>query len=177
MVDLDETTMAALARDLVLNIRSYKETFAEFGIDENDYQQIEKNEFFRKVREHLIMEWNAIGSSEERTRFIQLAYYEKLSPILTRRAMDPGANLGAATDVAKLLQKGAGIGEDKGDKPNNERFVITINLGGESETYDKAIEVNPNDSPRSELAIERELQTPRKKRSRKQLPDLLLKDD
>src|SRR5215831_9415844 len=101
--DLDETKMAALARDLVLNIRNYKETFAEYGIDENDYQQIEKNEFFRKVREHLILEWNSIHSSEERNRFIQLAYYEKLSPIVVRRAMLPDANLSASTDVLKVL--------------------------------------------------------------------------
>jgi len=180
MTDLDETTMAALARDLVLNIRSYKETFAEFGIDENDYQRIEKNEFFRKVREQLIAEWNAIGSTEERIRFQNLAYFEKLGPVIARRAMQPDANLSASTDVAKVVMRAAGIGEDKGDKPSNERFVITINLGGESETYDKAIDITPDDPPRGkqqELAREREMQTPRKRRTRKQLPDLVLKNE
>lgn len=147
MVDLDETAMAALARDLVLNIRSYKDTFAEFGIDENDYQQIEKNEFFRKVRDHIALEWNSIHSSEERNRFIQLAFYEKLSPVLVGRAMREDTNLSAAVDVAKMVMKGAGIGETKSEKANTERFVISINLGGDVETYNKSIEINPNDTP------------------------------
>src|SRR5436190_23494891 len=126
MAELDETQMAALARELVMNIRNYKETFELFGIDETDYQLIEKNEYFRKVKEHIALEWNSTLSTEERIRFQNLAYYEKLSPILTRRAMQPDANLSASTDVGKLLMKGAGIGEAKTDKGITDRFGITI---------------------------------------------------
>jgi len=133
MVDFDEIQMAKLARELVMNIRNYKETFTLFGIDENDYQIIEKNEYFRKVRDHIAIEWNSTLSTEERIRFINLAYYEQLSPVLARRAMAPDANLSASTDVGKLLMKGAGIGEAKSEKVATDRFVITINLGADTE--------------------------------------------
>jgi hypothetical protein len=148
--DLDDIQLGRLARELVMNIRNYKDTFALFGIDENDYQQIEKNEFFRKVKEQFTLEWNSTLSTEERIRFQNLAYYEQLSPILTRRAMQPDANLSASTDVAKILMKGAGIGEAKSEKANSERFVITINLGADTEGkeviehYDKPIAVDPD---------------------------------
>jgi hypothetical protein len=145
MADLDDIQLAALARELVMNIRNYKETFELFGIDENDYQQIEKNEYFRKVREHLALEWNAMTSTDERIRLQHLAYLEKLSPVLARRAMQPDANLSASTDVAKIFMKGGGVGETKSEKASAERFVITINMGGEIEHYDKSIEVTPND--------------------------------
>jgi hypothetical protein len=159
MAELDESQMAKLARELVMNIRNYKETFALFGIDETDYQLIEKNEFFRKVKEHFTLEWNSTLSTEERIRFQNLAYYEQLSPVLTRRAMAPDANLSASTDVGKLLMKGAGIGEAKSEKTSAERFVITINLGADTETFDKSIEVNPNDAPPTadEIAADRAL--------------------
>jgi hypothetical protein len=58
----------------------------------------------------------------------------------------------AATDVAKLLAKNAGVGEAKnGDKPLSERFVITINLGADVdgkpvvEKYDKSITIDAHD--------------------------------
>ena len=147
MADLDEQQLIKLARELVMNIRNYQLTFADFGIDENDYQQIEKNEFFRKVKEHFTLDWNAATSTEERLRIESLAYCERLTPIVTKRAMMPDANLGASTDVLKQLAKQAGIGELKGEKASAERFVISINLGGDVETYNKSIEVTPNDTP------------------------------
>jgi hypothetical protein len=147
MVDLDEAQLAKLARELVMNIRPYTKTFEDFGIDENDYQQIEKNEFFRKVKEHYTIEWNSTNSSEERVRLIHLAYLEQLSPVLGRRAMQPDANLGQSTDVGKLFMKGAGIGEAKAEKTNADRFVITINLGADTETFDKPLAVGVEDGP------------------------------
>jgi hypothetical protein len=163
MAELDETQMAALARELVMNIRNYKETFELFGIDETDYQLIEKNEYFRKVKEHIALEWNSTLSTEERIRFQNLAYYEKLSPILTRRAMQPDANLSASTDVGKLLMKGAGIGEAKTDKAITDRFVITINLGADVdgkeviEHYDKAIAVSSPDDIAADARLSAEI--------------------
>jgi hypothetical protein len=151
MTELDDIQMAALARELVMNIRNYKETFELFGIDENDYQQIEKNEYFRKVRDHIALEWNAMSSTDERIRLQHLAYLEKLSPVLARRAMLPDANLAASTDVAKIFMKGGGVGEARSEKNTAERFVITINLGADSEGkeviehYDKSIAVDPHD--------------------------------
>jgi hypothetical protein len=151
MVDLDEMQLAKLARELVMNIRNYQLTFADFGIDETSYQQIEKNDFFRRVKEQFTIEWNSCNSTEERLRIGSLAYLERLFPVITKRAMMPDSNLSAATDVTKALMKAAGVGELRNEKANTERFVITINLGADTETFDKSIAVDVNDTPPKEL--------------------------
>jgi hypothetical protein len=151
MTDLDELQLAKLAREMAMNIRNYKDIFADFGIDENDYVRIQRNEFYRKVKEQFTVEWNSAVSTEERLRIGSLAYLEQLTPVITRRAMREDSNLGAATDVSKVLMKMAGVGEAKSEKANLERFVITINLGGDVEHYDKPIAIDANDG---ELKIE-----------------------
>lgn len=147
MADLDELMLAKLARELVMNIRNYKLVFADYGIDENDYCEIEKNEFFRKVKEQYAIEWNSCASTENRLKIGSLAYLEQLFPTLTRRALNATEPLPAATGVANILMRTAGIGVASAEdaKSAAERFVITINLGADTETYNKSIEVNAQD--------------------------------
>ena len=152
MPDLDELRLAQLARELVMNIRNYKLVFADYGIDETDYYEIEKNEFFKKIKDQYTIEWNSSTSTEDRLKIGSLAYLERLFPELTRRALDANEALPAATGVASLLMKTAGVGGDSKPAANMaERFVITINLGADVEgkeiveKYNKSVDVNPND--------------------------------
>jgi hypothetical protein len=144
---LDEIQLGQLARELVMNVRNYKFVFADFGIDEDDYYHIEKNPYFKKVKEHFTIEWNSTLSSEQRLRLVSLAYLEQLTPVLTKRAMREETALPDATDVSKMLLKITGMGDPKMERPGGERFVITINLGADTETYDKSIEIKANETP------------------------------
>lgn len=143
-VYLDETALAKLAREIVMNIRNYKVVFADYGIDEEDYYEIEKNEFFKKVKEHFAQEWNSALSTKDRLEIEAQAYCEQLMPVATRRALDPETPLPAVNEVLKTLQKIA-TGEKSDGKAAADRFVISINLGGEVETFNKAIAVDAND--------------------------------
>jgi len=146
--DLDESTLAKLAREIVMNIRNYKETFETFGITEEDYYEIEKNEFFKKVKEQFAIEWNATTSTSERLKVGAMAYFEQLLPRLTRRAIAGEDTLAASTEVGKLLMKTAGMGEQTKGEPNlAERFVITINMGGDTEKFDKPLDITTIDAP------------------------------
>jgi hypothetical protein len=148
MVELNEFQMAELARELAMNIRTYTTVFAEFGITEEDYYEISKNEFFKRAKEQYALEWNSTTSINDRVRLISSAYAEKTLPTIGKRMMRPDEPLAAVIDGYKVLQKNAGLGEAKGDGPgSSERFVITINLGADTEVYDKSIEINPNDTP------------------------------
>jgi hypothetical protein len=152
MVDLDEIQLAKLAREMVMNIRNYKDIFADYGIDEDDYYRIAKNKYYKKIKDHFALEWNSALSTEDRLRLGSLAYLEQLTPVLTRRAMREDTPLAASTDVGKFLQKAAGVGEGKIDKTMAERFVITINLGADVEgkpvveKYNKSVAVDANDA-------------------------------
>jgi hypothetical protein len=160
MVELDEIKLAKLAREMAMNVRPYAEVFDDFGITETDYYEISKLEFYARAKEQFTLEWNSTISTGDRIKIGSLAYLEQILPMLTRRALDLKEPLPAATDVAKLLARNAGIGEVKSEKNTSERFMITINLGADVdgkpviETYDKSIAVEtPNATP-EQLTLE-----------------------
>jgi hypothetical protein len=147
-VDLDVAAMAKLAREMAMGIRNYRDIFKDFDITEEEYYEVSKNEFFKKLKEQFSTEWNSANSTEERLRLGSLAYLEQMLPAATRQALKSDTPLASATDWSKVLMKMAGVGEVKGEKDHQaERFVIQINMGADTETYNKSIEVNPDDIP------------------------------
>ena len=146
MPDFDEVKLAQLARELAMNIKNAHTIFAEFGIDEEQYYELmAHNEFFKKLKEQYTRDWQSTLSTADRLKIGSLAYLEQLLPRITKRALRLDEPLASATGVGKLLAQAAGLGERDQGPAQSERFVITINLGGETETYNKSIEVNPND--------------------------------
>ena len=138
--DLSDIALARLAREMVMNIRNYKDIFGDYGIDENEYDRIEKLPYYQKVREQLAREWNATTSTKERTQAQALAGIEQMLPHVIKRALDPETPLPAATEVTKAVMKIAGLdGRPAEEKASGERFIIQINMGEDQRTYDKAI--------------------------------------
>lgn len=149
---LDEIALAKLAREMSMNIRPVAQVFKDFGIDETEYYEISKNEFYKKTLEHFLLEWNSSTSTADRLKFQMQAGAEQLMPIVLRRAMDLKEPLASAIEAAKLAAKMGGIGEVKnGDKQVSDRFVISINLGSDTEgkpiieKFDKSIAIDAND--------------------------------
>ena len=149
MPDLDEIGLVRLAREMAMNIRTWQAVFADFQITEEDYYEIEKNEFYQRAKSQYIIEWNATTSTADRLKFQSQSGLEQLLPFLVQRAMDAKEPLAAANDTGKMLAKLGGIGEPKSDGgAAAERFVIQINLGADVdgkpvvETYDKAIAID-----------------------------------
>lgn len=146
MPDLNETNIAQLAREMVMAIRNYKVIFADFGITEEDFYEISKTEYYQRVKDHYTLEWNSALSAADRVKLISASYAEQGLPTMGRRMLDPTEPLTSVLDTFKQFCKNAGIGMEKsGEKPASERFVITINLGADTEHYNKSIEVNAND--------------------------------
>lgn len=148
MIDMDETTMAALAREIAMAIRDHEVIFAEYEISPEDYYEISKIDFFRRAKEHFALQWNSAMSSAERARLIAAAYSEQMLPMVTKRSMRETEPLAACIEGLKLVSKIAGLGEGQAEAPKSDRFTITINLGADQEVYDKSIAVDPNDTPK-----------------------------
>jgi hypothetical protein len=146
MPDMDEATLAKLAREMAMKVRDAHAIFADYGIDETQYYELStRHEFFKRAMEQFALEWNSTLSTADRVRVLSAAALEDALPMLGARmkSMEP---LASVAEVAKLMARNAGIGADaKSDAKSNERFVITINLGDKQETYNKSIEVKPND--------------------------------
>jgi hypothetical protein len=152
MADLDEITLAKLAREMVMNIRNYQAIFADFGISEEDYYEIAKSEYFKRVKEHFTLEWNSASSTADRIKLQGQAGTEVLMPIAIARALSTAEPLTSVIETLKMVSKIAGVGDNKPTPAGAaERFVITINLGADVEGkpviehFNKSIEVNPND--------------------------------
>jgi hypothetical protein len=122
-------------------IRSYKAIFADFGITETDYYEIEKNAFFKRAKEQFTIEWNSALSTADRVRLQAAAATEVILPVLGRRMLVGTEPLASVIDGAKFFAKTAGIGSGEGEQKTGERFVITINIGDKSKTYDKALDL------------------------------------
>lgn len=152
MADLDESAMAHLAREMAMCIRNYKVIFADFGISEEDYYEIAKNPFFIRAKEQFTLEWNSTLSTADRIKLQGQAGTEVLMPVAIKRALQADAPLLGVIETMKMVAKIGGIGDPKvNPQAAADRFVITINLGADTEVYNKSIEINPNDV---NLAIE-----------------------
>jgi len=152
MADLDQNAMAKLANEMVMNIRSYKAIFADFGITEEDYYEICKNDYYKRIKEHLTLEWNSTTSTADRIRLQGQAGTEVLMPVAIKRALQADAPLISVIETMKMVAKIGGIGEVKVNPQSAaERFVITINLGADTEGkpviehYDKSVVPDADD--------------------------------
>jgi hypothetical protein len=145
MADLDEYAMAKLAREMAMAIRNYKDIFADFGVTEEDYYEIAKNDFYKRAKEQFALEWNSTLSTSDRVKITSAAGAEQGLLAVTRRMLDPNEPFPGVLSAFKQLCQNAGIGDPKVEQKSNERFIIQINLGADTETYDKSVAVDVND--------------------------------
>jgi hypothetical protein len=112
MPDLDEFALAKLAREMAMNIRPYQAVFSDFGIDESDYYEIAKQDFFKRAKEQFTLEWNSVLSVNERTKLLSATGYEEALPVICKRLLRENESLRDVIDGAKMLSKNAGLGGD-----------------------------------------------------------------
>lgn len=156
MADLDEYAMAKLAREMAMAIRNYKDIFADFGITEEDYYEIGKNPFYLRAKEQFTLEWNSTLSTHDRVRITSAAGAEQGLLAITKRMLDPNEPFPGVLGAFKQLCQNAGIGDPKTEQKPSDRFVITINLGADTETYNKSVAIDANDvdlSPKRDTSM------------------------
>jgi hypothetical protein len=153
MVDLDEYAMAKLAREMAINIRNYKDIFADFGITEEDYYEICKVDFFKRAKEQFALEWNSAMSAADRVKLTSATAAEEILPIVTKRALDPNEPLVSVLGTFKQVCQNAGIGDPNVEQKPSERFIININLGADTEHYNKSVAIDANDVSPDSKAI------------------------
>lgn len=145
-VDLDEFVLAKLAREMAMSIRPAAAVLNDYGLDETTFYEITKNPFYRRAKEQFSLEWHSALSVNERVKLISASLLEQALPKLSAR-MVGNEPLAAAADVAKLFARNAGLGDVKAESKSSERFQITINLGADTEVYDKALAIAQASAP------------------------------
>jgi hypothetical protein len=128
---LNLSDLAALARDLILNLRELPATLTAHKITQEQYDKIKENEFFKRALEHLTLEWHSANSTTDRLKIQAAASFEYALPTITARMVKNDEDLGKVVEAGKLLAKVAGVDSSEAQAASNpgEKFVINIDLG------------------------------------------------
>lgn len=131
--------MAKLARELVLLQKPREAILADYRIDEATFKQIAENDFYKRAFEAYCIEWNSAVNTPDRLQIQSLTILEDGLPHLGAKMQDDKEPLSSKVQVATLLSKMGGISEGRRENAAGEKFTITINLGGDVQTYEKVL--------------------------------------
>ena len=141
---LSAQKLARLAQELVMAIRDPLIIYREYGLTEQQFKtHIELNEYFKRAHEAYTIEWNSTTSTTQRLRLQSQAMMEDNLPGFAARMRNEHETLPAVVQAATLLAKIGGIGEDKQQVHPGERFTITINLGADTQQFNKTVGALP----------------------------------
>lgn len=126
---LTHTQLAALAKEIAIDIRELDEILKDFHLTEANFIELSTNPSFRTMLDSALVEWNKAESTEQRIQFQAATALEDALPTLAARMSDKTETLTAAVDTAKLFAKLAKVDTDKTQFAAGEKFTININLG------------------------------------------------
>ncbi len=150
---LTHSDLARLARDIAMDIKERYVVYKDHGLTLAQYEYLEKcNEFYRHALEAACIEWHAPLSTAERIKIEAQAILEDSLLDLGARMRNKSEGLPGVVEAAKFFGKIAGVGErEAGSSASGERFVINIDLGG-----DTKVTVSSGEAPKEAYPTDRE---------------------
>ncbi len=148
---------AAFIRDLAHNMYDLPFILKTHGVSQAQYDGIKDQEFFQAALRTMTIEWNSIGNTQKRLAIEAAIALEDAMPTLAAR-MQSKELLPGVVELAKLFAKVAGVGEATQNTAPSERFKITINLGADTQQFEKSrptVTLEHNDTtPEKGLAVQ-----------------------
>lgn len=139
--------VTALVRDLAVNMYDLPVILKKHGLTQAQHDLLSKNEFFQRALESSTIEWNAPQSAHKRLALASSTGIEDALPTLVARLSRTDEPLSGVVPLLKVLAEMSGaVGQAKALPTANEKFKITINLGGDSIKFDKKkpiLEIQP----------------------------------
>jgi hypothetical protein len=155
-------TIAALVRDLAMNMYDLDYILVKHGLTQDEYDGLRENEFFKRAMEVAATEWNSPMSTNKRLAMQAAIGLEDAMPVMAARMLKNNEPVQNIIEIAKIFTKIAGVGEDKAAAVPTEKFHITIDLGGDIQRFEKnrplqTIQSQPEGAgPRIDLSAEPE---------------------
>jgi hypothetical protein len=139
MLDYQSNQIAALAREMAMAIRQPPAILAQFAITQEEFEQIQTLDYYKRCYESFVMEWESAGSTNRRIAIQSAAALEQALPGLAAQMIDSKQPATARNELAKTFAKLAGAGEQKREEASAEKFKIIINLGADRQVFDEKI--------------------------------------
>ena len=145
----NDAKLIQLAREIATDLRPLDDVLKSLAVTQEEWGRIKASPRFHQVLADFVTEWNAAGNTHERTRLKAAMMMEDWLVEAHGRLHDNSENLSAKTELAKLVARLAGMGNDKpADVDTGGKVNITINMGAEKVTFDavttKVIDANPD---------------------------------
>jgi hypothetical protein len=151
-MSLDRYELAALAREMAINIKPKAEVLRTFewddgnvrrvGITAEEFAEIQKLDFYKRAHDECVIEWNNLRSTADRAKLHAQTTLEELIKKIGKRTLGDKEPLPAVVEAAKFLAR-VGLEGDGLAAAAAERFTININLGRGREHFEKTIEHKP----------------------------------
>lgn len=144
--------VAALVRDLAMNLYDEPAILAKHGLSIPEYEVLKKNNFFQNALEQETLAWNSPQSATRRLALEAAMAVENALPVVAARLHNTNEPLADVVGLIKVLSELAGaIGSKAAGQagPTASQFKISINLGGDTTTRDvtPVITIDHNQEP------------------------------
>lgn len=123
-----------IAREIAMDLNDIETILKNHQVEPKQWERIKEDPNFARVLDAEITAWNAAVNTHERTKLKAGAAIEEWLPEAYARLHDRTELLSAKTEVAKLLTRIAGMGQERVDPlagGGGDRFTVTINLGAD----------------------------------------------
>lgn len=130
--------VVALARDLAIGMYDEPVLLKKHGISTEQYATLKTVPYFITVVQQMSKAWNEPASAQQRLALQTAVGLEEVLPDVIARAKIKNEPLQGVAQLVKVLADIAGaIGNTRQTTAPGEKFKITINLGSDTEVYNK----------------------------------------
>lgn len=149
--------VVALARDLAIGMYDQDVILKRHQLSAEQYATLEAVPYFQAVVKQMAEEWNSPKNSQQRLAIQTAVGLEEVLPDVIARAKVKNEPLQGVAQLVKVLADICGAsGNTRQQAPAGEKFKITINLGADTEIYNKSkpvvvVEAGPQESSAEEV--------------------------
>lgn len=140
-----DSSLAALAREIAMDIQDVSTILASHGMDAMDLERLKQDPVFGRLLQAAVSEWNSAFSTAERIRLKAQAMVEESLPSLHEASIDTKIPLAQRVEALKFSAKLGALLDERnavvGSKGGGGGFAVTINIGSDSVKITQAPEV------------------------------------
>jgi hypothetical protein len=122
-----------LAREIAIDLHELDDILTRHDVKPAQFNKIKEDPYFVQLLTAEVQAWNSAKNTHERTKLKAAALMEEWLSEANTRIYDPQETLPSKVELAKLLSRLAGMGNERAEGgPAGDRFSVTINLGDDS---------------------------------------------
>jgi hypothetical protein len=139
---------AKLARDIALRLYDESVILKKAGLTEGQYETLKQNQWFQALVTQITTEWNLPKNAQQRLAILSAVGLETVLPDIIARAKVSNEPLTGIAQLVKVLADMAGFSsQNRQQAPAAEKFNIVINLGADTEVYEKTRPIVVDERP------------------------------